>query len=206
MTGVQTCALPISAMSVTSTFSQGKFTQELHGKAYQGNFIAAAEKANGRQASATGNVAPGSRTANNNAGFYSDGEYESDTSTQYDPSSNPAPTVTDNTSSTSQPAPQPASPASDPTSNGDVSSNSTSPAPQNASISDPVVANAEETAAVNAYVAAGGTFPRGTGPITSGPLFDGVVAAKASLTARQQAAASVSTTSSPPQTMAPKDA
>ena len=195
--------LVYTAISVTSTFSQGKFEQELHGKAYLGNFMSAA--ATGRQASATG-VAPGSRTANNNAGFYSDGEYESDTSTQYDPSSNPAPTVTDNTSSTSQPAPQPASPASDPTSNGDVSSNSTSPAPQNASISDPVVANAEETAAVNAYVAAGGTFPRGTGPITSGPLFDGVVAAKASLTARQQAAASVSTTSSPPQTMAPKDA
>ena len=112
--------LVYTAMSVTSTFSQGKFTQELHGKAYQGNFIAAAEKANGRQASATGNVAPGSRTANNNAGFYSDGEYESDTSTQYDPSSNPAPTVTDNTSSTSQPAPQPASPASPPTSNGGI--------------------------------------------------------------------------------------
>jgi len=60
------------------------------------------------------------------------------------------------------------------------------PAPQPAFIPK-AVATAEETAAVNAYIAAGGTFPRGTGPITSGPLFDAVVDAKAALVARQEA-------------------
>jgi hypothetical protein len=102
------------------------------------------------------------------------------------------------------PTPQPAPPPGAPTSNGDVTPADTT-APQNASTTDKVVANEEETAAVNAYVAAGGTFPRGTGPITSGPLFDNVVAAKASLTARQQAAASSATTSSAPQQIAKDD-
>ena len=111
-----------TAQKVTSTFKDGKFEQELHGKAYLGNFMAAAAAASatGRQASATGNVAPGSRTANNNIGFYSDGEYESDTSTQYDPRGNPAPTVSDNSAPASQSSPQPASPASPPTSNGGI--------------------------------------------------------------------------------------
>ena len=96
--------------------------------------------------------------------------------------------------------PQPATPPGAPTSSGDVTPADV-PVPQNASAPDKVLANEEETAAVNAYVAAGGTFPRGTGPITSGPLFDNVVAAKASLTARQQSSAAPATTSTPPQQM-----
>lgn len=71
------------------------------------------------------------------------------------------------------------------------------PAPPNTFVPNSVVATADETAAVNAYIAAGGTFPRGTGPITSGPLFDAVVEAKASLTARQEAAAANAQTEQP---------
>jgi hypothetical protein len=96
--------------------------------------------------------------------------------------------------------PQPAAPPGQPASSGDITPADV-PVPQNASTPDKVLANEEETAAVNAYVAAGGTFPRGTGPITSGPLFDNVVAAKASLTARQQSSAAPATTSTPPQPM-----
>ena len=96
--------------------------------------------------------------------------------------------------------PQPATPPGAPTSSGDVTPADV-PAPQNASAPDKILANEEETAAVNAYIEAGGTFPRGTGPITSGPLFDNVVAAKAALTARQQAASVPATTSTPPQIM-----
>lgn len=199
--------LVYTAQKVTSTFSQGKFEQELHGKAYLGNFMAAAaaaEKANGRQ-SATGDVSPGSRQALLDANGDVTSASEADPNRWGSEPDSPSSTTPADQSDTSQPSPQSAAPASPPTSNGDVTSPSANPAPQNASISDPVLANAEETAAVNAYVAAGGTFPRGTGPITSGPLFDGVVAAKASLTARQQAAAGVSTTSSPSQTMTAGD-
>ena len=71
------------------------------------------------------------------------------------------------------------------------------PPPKTGFIPNSVVATAEETAAVNAYIAAGGTFPRGTGPITSGPLFDAVVDAKAALTARQEAAAANAQTEQP---------
>jgi hypothetical protein len=98
------------------------------------------------------------------------------------------------------PAPQPATPPGAPTSSGDLTPADV-PAPQNASAPDKILANEEETAAVNAYIEAGGTFPRGTGPITSGPLFDNVVAAKATLTARQQASSVPATTSTPPQIM-----
>ena len=103
------------------------------------------------------------------------------------------------------PTTQPAPPPGAPTSSGDVTPADTT-APQNAGTTDKVLANEEETAAINAYIAAGGTFPRGTGPITSGPLFDNVVAAKASLTARQQAATSSATTSSAPQQIVRDDA
>ena len=122
----------------------------------------------------------GTGTGDTNSGFYNDAEYNGPQTTQ------------------------PASALGAPTSSGDVAPADT-PAPQNANTTDKVLANEEETAAVNAYVAAGGTFPRGTGPITSGPLFDNVVAAKASLTARQQAAAGSATTSAPPQQIAKDD-
>lgn len=122
----------------------------------------------------------GTGTGDTNSGFYNDAEYNGPQTTQ------------------------PASAPGAPTSSGDVAPADT-PAPQNANTTDKVLANEEETAAVNAYVAAGGTFPRGTGPITSGPLFDNVVAAKASLTARQQAAAGSATTSAPPQQIAKDD-
>jgi hypothetical protein len=105
------------------------------------------------------------------------------------------------------PTTQPAPPPGSPTSSGGIDFNAglagsgevIATPPQNASAPDKVLANEEETAAVNAYIDAGGTFPRGTGPITSGPLFDNVVAAKAALTARQQVAAGSATTSTPPQ-------
>ena len=206
--------LVYTAKKVTSTFSQGKFEQVLEGKAYLGNFNAAINAAAERKTGSTSSTSPSSTSAGSRQALLdNDGNVTAASiadpnrwGSEPDTSSSPTSTTQDDQSQVSQPNPQPASPASDPTSNGDVSGNSSSPAPQNASTSNPVVANADETAAVNAYVAAGGTFPRGTGPITSGPLFDGVVAAKASLTARQQAASGVSTTSSPPQTMAPPDA
>ena len=190
------------AKTVKNTFSKGVFTQELVGSLLPLENTSSAASTNGRAPTGLLSTAPdirstgipqaqadaqdlenganaGTGTGDTNSGFYNDAEYNGPQTTQ------------------------PASAPGAPTSSGDVAPADT-PAPQNANTTDKVLANEEETAAVNAYVAAGGTFPRGTGPITSGPLFDNVVAAKASLTARQQAAGSA-TTSAPPQQIAKDD-
>ena len=132
--------LVYTAQKVTSTFSQGKFEQELHGKAYLGNFIAAAaaaEKANGRQASATGDVSPGSRQALLDANGDVTSASEADPNRWGSEPDSPSSTTPADQNDTSQPSPQSAAPASPPTSNGEVISSSAASDSENATTSSP---------------------------------------------------------------------
>jgi hypothetical protein len=208
-----------TAVECKSTFSKGRFEQELTGKLVTDEVKAPTTAGTGRPVSTTAPTAPTAPTASPAAGSrqpatgFGDEEetYTTDSkgNTFKDGTLYRAAEVDEFPEDQLPASPQPAAPPAAPTSNGDIDYNAglagTSSAPQNASAPDKVLANEEETAAVNAYIAAGGTFPRGTGPITSGPLFDNVVSAKASLTARQQAAASSATTSSAPQIIAKDD-
>ena len=206
-----------TAVTCKNFFSKGRFEQEIEGKLLIEKKINQNDNNNGRPATPNNVVtAPGSRertTAQDEAQDLENGANSgTGTSSTAPDDGSHGYAIQDETGQTSNirkneygdlyyPAePQPAAPPAAPTSSGDIASADTT-APQNASTSDKVLANADEAAAVNAYIAAGGTFPRGTGPITSGPLFDNVVAAKESLTARQQAAAKPAATSAAPQTM-----
>jgi hypothetical protein len=192
------------ATSCRNTFSKGKFEQELVGSLLPLDTASSkAANANGRAAATAGGVATGSRDTTNsvvsaadeaNPDLWNDGTATQSTGARTE----------DEFNADNPPTPQPALPPGAPSSSGDVTPSDTQ-APQNAGTTDKVVANEEETAAVNAYIAAGGTFPRGTGPITSGPLYDNVLAAKESLTARQQASAVPATTSAGPQLIAQDD-
>lgn len=192
------------ATTCKSVFSKGVFTQELGGTLLP---MASnpSPSTTARPAPAATTTAAGSRTTtNSNAG----NGYQDEAAQNADGNGSAASSGYQNeaqqNADNGPPTPQPASPPAPPTSDGDVAPSNTQ-APQNAGTTDKVVANEEETAAVNAYVAAGGTFPRGTGPITSGPLYDNVLAAKASLTARQQSSATPVTTSAGPQVIAKDD-
>jgi hypothetical protein len=188
------------ATECRSVFSKGQFTQELTGSLLPlGSNPGPAGTADARPTASTATTATGSRAS----GYQNEDQQNADGNGASVPNGyqNENQQAADGNG---PPTPQPASPPSAPTSSGDVAPADTT-APQNANTTDKVLANEEETAAVNAYIAAGGTFPRGTGPITSGPLFDNVVAAKASLTARQQATAGSATSSAPPQQIAKDD-
>jgi hypothetical protein len=187
-----------TATRCKNIFSKGRFEQEIEGKLLV-EYNQPPATTNGRPATPTATPAAGSRQPATGLGDEEE-TYTTDSkgNTFKDGTLYRAAEVDEFPAS-----PQPAPPPAAPTSSGDIDFNAglagTSSAPQNASAPDKVLATEEETAAVNAYIAAGGTFPRGTGPITSGPLFDNVVAAKAALTARQQASATPATTSTPPQ-------
>lgn len=191
-----------------STFSKGEFKQELEGKLVieqpttPATAAAAVAGGNGRAGAPAAPTASGSRDTANSAagsGYQNEAQQNADgngsaASSGYQ---NEAQQNADNGPAT----PQPASPPGAPNSDGSIVGGSDTPPPK-IDTNSPIQANAEETAAVQAYVAAGGTFPRGTGPITSGPLYDAVLSAKSSLAARQQASA-VNTT--PPQVIAKDD-
>ena len=106
-----------TATKVVSTFSQGKFTQDLHGKAYLGNFEAALAAANGRQTSATANVSPGTRQALLDSNGNVTKESEADPNRWGSEPDSPTATTQADQKPVTQPSPQPASPASAPTTN-----------------------------------------------------------------------------------------
>ena len=205
-----------TAVTCKNFFSKGRFEQEIEGKLLIEKKTNQNKSNDGRPAAPAAPAAAGSRDTTNSlagSGYQNEDQQAADgngATTPDDGSRGYA--IQDETGQVSNirkneygdlyypVTPQPAAPPAAPTSSGDIASSDTT-APQNASTSDKVLANADETAAVNAYIAAGGTFPKGTGPITSGPLFDNVVAAKESLTARQQAAAVPAATSVAPQIM-----
>ena len=188
------------AQTVTSTFSQGKFEQELQGSAYLNNAYAAAENEQIARAKAkvTAETEATATPRTPSRDFDAGDLPTTDNSTNPNPVVQAAvgPVVTQNL--------QPQSQAEPPVSNGDITPSTDVPAPPKIDVNSPIQANTDEVAAVKAYTDAGGTFPRGTGPITSGPLYDAVLSAKNSLAARQQAYSSANST--PPQDMAPKDA
>ena len=190
------------ANSCKNTFSKGQFTQELIGSLLTLSTAANPRAAaNGRVAAPAAPTASGSRSITSNSG----NGYQDEASQNADGNGASAPSGYQNeeqqNADNGPPTPQPASPPGAPNSDGSIVGGSDTPPPK-IDTNSPIQANAEETAAVQAYVAAGGTFPRGTGPITSGPLYDAVLSAKSSLAARQQASA-VNTT--PPQVIAKDD-
>ena len=190
------------ANSCKNTFSKGQFTQELIGSLLPLSTAANPRAAaNGRVAAPAAPTASGSRSITSNSG----NGYQDEASQNADGNGASAPSGYQNeeqqNADNGPPTPQPASPPGAPNSDGSIVGGSDTPPPK-IDTNSPIQANAEETAAVQAYVAAGGTFPRGTGPITSGPLYDAVLSAKSSLAARQQASA-VNTT--PPQLIAKDD-
>ena len=192
------------ANTIVSDFVKGKFTQQLNGslRTYFRDQTLKAAQDSGRPT--TNNITADTVRTNTNTANSPDYINQQGGEGGYSASSNTtdSPDYANQQDVLSGPAtPLPSPPPGDPTSTGGIIAGTDTPAPQDASVPDKVLANADETAAVNAYVAAGGTFPRGTGPITSGPLFDGVLAAKAALTARQQAAAQSATTTASPQNM-----
>jgi hypothetical protein len=199
-----------TATSVKSTFSKGKFIQELKGNVLKNlspKQLAAATAGAARNTTNTPvPIAPGSRSStvadsNENtdqlAGAVASG-------TAWTPASNTSQQPADSSSPVSGEPVQLAPPAEQPTSNGDIQQTTDNPPPPKVDINSPVQANSDEAAAVKAYVDAGGTFPAGTGPVTSGPLYDAVASAKQSLIARQQAYAALANTNT--QLMAPRDA
>ena len=184
----------------------GRFEQQLEGRLlieYTKDAAApTAAAANGRPGAPLTPTVTGSRdTTNSNAG----NGYQDEAAQNADGNGSSAASGYQNeaqqNADNGPPTPQPASPPGAPNSDGSIVGGSDTPPPK-IDTNSPIQANAEETAAVQAYVAAGGTFPRGTGPITSGPLYDAVLSAKSSLAARQQASA-VNTT--PPQQIAKDD-
>lgn len=192
-----------TAIKCKNTFSKGRFEQQLEGRLLiEFDKGATTPTSNGRIAAPAAPTASGSRdTANSAAGS----GYQDEASQNADGNGASAPSGYQNeeqqNADNGPPTPQPASPPGAPNSDGSIVGGSDTPPPK-IDTNSPIQANAEETAAVQAYVAAGGTFPRGTGPITSGPLYDAVLSAKSSLAARQQASA-VNTT--PPQVIAKDD-
>ena len=193
-----------TAIKCKNTFSKGRFEQQLEGRLLiEYTKDAAATKAaaaNGRPGAPLAPTVTGSRDTTNsvvsaadeaNPDLWNDGTATQSTGARTE----------DEFNADNPPTPQPASPPGAPNSDGSIVGGSDTPPPK-IDTNSPIQANAEETAAVQAYVAAGGTFPRGTGPITSGPLYDAVLSAKSSLAARQQASA-VNTT--PPQVIAKDD-
>jgi hypothetical protein len=181
-----------TAIECKSTFSKGRFEQEITGKLLTDELKAATAQTGGGRPATPNNIATaaGSRertTAQDEAQDLENGANAGTGTGTTD--------AVNNTAGQAPASPQPASPPGAPNSDGSIVGGSDTPAPPKIDINSPIQANAEEAAAVQAYVAAGGTFPRGTGPITSGPLYDAVLSAKSSLAARQQASA-VNTTPS----------
>ena len=192
-----------TAIKCKNTFSKGRFEQQLEGRLLiEFDKGATTPTSNGRIAAPAAPTASGSRDTKNSA---AGSGYQDEASQNADGNGASAPSGYQNeeqqNADNGPPTPQPASPPGAPNSDGSIVGGSDTPPPK-IDTNSPIQANAEETAAVQAYVAAGGTFPRGTGPITSGPLYDAVLSAKSSLAARQQASA-VNTT--PPQVIAKDD-
>jgi len=193
-----------TAIKCKNTFSKGRFEQQLEGRLLiEYTKDAAATKAaaaNGRPGAPLAPTVTGSRDTTNSVVSAAD-EANPDLWNDGTATQSTGAGTEDEFNADNPPTPQPASPPGAPNSDGSIVGGSDTPPPK-IDTNSPIQANAEETAAVQAYVAAGGTFPRGTGPITSGPLYDAVLSAKSSLAARQQASA-VNTT--PPQVIAKDD-
>ena len=104
--------LVYTAIQVTSTFSKGKFEQELVGKVYLNNFNKIINSEAAKQKAET-DAAAGSRIPDN-SDFYNNSEYEGPQIM------NPVPTTSESENSISLPGTQPQAPAQFPTSNGEL--------------------------------------------------------------------------------------